>query len=45
MAILTSSPSNSASDEVGDEAVEDVLIERALLPDFRVIMALLQNCL
>jgi hypothetical protein len=44
MAILTSS-SNSASEDVGEEAVDDVLIERAWVPDFRVIITLLQNCL
>jgi|TARA_R110002003_G_scaffold38_8_gene2349 hypothetical protein len=45
MAILTSPSSKSASDEVGEEAVEDVLIDKAWLPGFRVIITLLQNCL
>ena len=44
MAILASS-SNSASDDVGEEAVEDVFIGNAWLPGFRVIITLLQNCL
>jgi hypothetical protein len=46
MAILTSPSSNSASDSVGEEeAVDDVRIDRAWLPDFRVTMTLRQNCL
>lgn len=45
MAILTSSSSESASDEVGEEAVEAVLIERVWVPVFRVIITLLQMCL
>lgn len=47
MAILMSSPSNSATDDVGDEAVDEVLIESGAgwVPDFRVIITLRQNCL
>ena len=45
MAILTSPSSNSASDSVGEDAVEDVRIDKAWLPDFRVTMTLRQNCL
>jgi hypothetical protein len=45
MAILTSWSSNSARDEAGEETVEDVLIDKAWLPDFRVIITFLQNCL
>jgi hypothetical protein len=42
---LTSWSSNSASDDAGEETVEDVLIDKAWLPDFRVIITFLQNCL
>ena len=45
MAILTSSASNSASDDVGEDAVEDVRIDKVELLDFRVTMTLRQNCL
>jgi hypothetical protein len=45
MAILTSLASNSASEDIGEDAVEDVRIERAWLPDFRVTITLRQNCL
>ena len=45
MAILTSSASNSASDEAGEETVEAVFIERPWLPCFRVTITLLKNCL
>lgn len=46
MAILTSTSSKSASEEVGDEAVDEVRMERAAwVPGFRVIITLRQNCL
>jgi hypothetical protein len=45
MAILVSWSSNSASDCAGEDAVEEVRIDKAWLPDFRVTMTLLQNCL